>query len=240
MQSGGPKSPLAGAAAAASLMRLFGQRTGLLAPGPQGAPRSPPPSPPPPPSLSVAEPTVAQREPPRRYLWTDAFAVCNCIGLAAAAEAASGSAGGAAGSAQSTGAAGSVGSSEAEFWRRMSLVTIEHVHAVLARHRADDPQRRSGWLAAAAGAADRAHPTRAGLRIGKKLPDLPGGEASTAADEWHRDGQVRKRQPDTPCSQQPVGHEPTSQPSDSKPAIDQPSSSCFQVRHSQLRASVQV
>ena len=67
-----------------------------------------------------------------------------------------------------------------------------------------DPQRRSGWLAAAAGAADKAHPTRAGLRIGKKLPDLPGGEASTAADEWHRDGQVRNRQPTLEPMSQPA------------------------------------
>jgi len=118
---------------------------------------------------------VPQREPPRRYLWTDALAVCNFLGLAQPA------------------CAGAAKAEDADWYRQMAVHTIEHVHAVLARHRADDTQRRTGWLASRGGAADEDHPTRAGLRIGKRLPEVPGGEESTAADEWNRDGQVSER-----------------------------------------------
>lgn len=70
---------------------------------------------------------------------------------------------------------------------------------MLASYRADEshtPQRK-GWLRAthAGGmAADEEHPTRAGLRIGKKLPEIPmastsSAVASAALDDWDRDGQ---------------------------------------------------
>ena len=101
---------------AADLMEAFAERTGLT-----------------------------EREPPRRYLWTDAFAVCNFIALRRA-----------------TGVA------------RCGVLAsklVERVHDVLAPHR--DPE----------------HPTAAGLRIGKQLPERAPGEPYDPNLEWDRDGQ---------------------------------------------------
>jgi hypothetical protein len=56
--------------------------------------------------------------PPTRYLWTDAFAVCNLLGLA-----------------QLTGDAAD---------RALALRLVDQVHHTLGRHRADDP--REGWI----------------------------------------------------------------------------------------------
>jgi hypothetical protein len=81
---------------AAALMRRFAQRTGLVSDRPQ-----------------------------RRYLWTDAFAVANFVGIARA-----------------TGDPACV---------ERALQLIRSVHQVLARHRPDD--RRSRWLGAEAGPA---------------------------------------------------------------------------------------
>ncbi len=99
---------------------------------------------------------------PRRYLWTDAFALCNYLGLARA-----------------TGdAAAHLGSARA---------LVEQVHHVLGRHREDDP--RSGWLSGLPEEAGAAHPTRGGLRIGKPLPERGPGEPFDEGLEWDRDGQ---------------------------------------------------
>jgi hypothetical protein len=98
---------------------------------------------------------------PRRYLWTDAFAVCNLLALARA-----------------TGNA-----SHAE----LALRLIEQVHRTLGRHRADD--RRRGWISGLAEDAGEAHPTRGGLRIGKRLPERAPGEPLDERLEWDRDGQ---------------------------------------------------
>jgi len=49
---------------------------------------------------------------PRRYLWTDAFAVCNFLGLY-----------------QQT---------NDETWKNLSLLLVDQVHRILGRHRADD------------------------------------------------------------------------------------------------------
>ncbi len=73
----------------AQLMRLFAWRTGLSSGGPQ-----------------------------RRYLWTDAFAVCNFLGLA-----------------RQTGE---------KRYTEMAIALIDHVHHVLGRHRRDDA--RTGWI----------------------------------------------------------------------------------------------
>jgi hypothetical protein len=98
---------------------------------------------------------------PVRYLWTDAFAVCNFLGLA--------------------GRGADPGLHV--FARR----TIGQVHAVLGHFRADDA--RSGWLAGPCGQASEGHPTRAGLRIGKPLPERRAGEPFDERLEWERDGQ---------------------------------------------------
>jgi hypothetical protein len=97
----------------------------------------------------------------RRYLWTDAFAVCNFLGLARLT--------------------GEARHSE------LALRLVERVHRTLGRHRDDDPRR--GWISGLAPEAGEAHPTRGGLRIGKRLPERAPGEPLDERLEWDRDGQ---------------------------------------------------
>jgi len=98
---------------------------------------------------------------PQRYLWTDAFAVCNFLGLAHA-----------------TGDAA---------WLRLALKLVDQVHRVLGRHRPDDP--RTGWISGLSEQQGSAHPTAGGLRIGKPLPERAAGERYDERLEWDRDGQ---------------------------------------------------
>jgi hypothetical protein len=119
-------------AQAASLMAGFAERTGL------GSDR-----------------------PEQRYLWTDAFAVCNFLGLARATR-------------------------EARHVD-LALRLVERVHRVLGRHRTDDA--RQGWISGLGEREGEAHPTRGGLRIGKKLPERRAGERFVERLEWDRDGQ---------------------------------------------------
>jgi hypothetical protein len=99
--------------------------------------------------------------PPRRYLWTDAFAVCNELALWRA-----------------TGEA---------YHRELALKLVEQVHSVLGRHRPDDLRR--GWLSGLAEPEGALHPTRGGLRIGKPLPERPPEAPFDERLEWERDGQ---------------------------------------------------
>lgn len=99
--------------------------------------------------------------PPRRYLWTDAFAVCNELALWRA-----------------TGI---------ERHRQRAWALIDQVHHVLGRHRADDARR--GWISGLADREAELHPTRGGLRIGKPLPERPPGATLDERLEWERDGQ---------------------------------------------------
>ncbi len=114
------------------LMMGFADRTGLTGDGPQ-----------------------------RRYLWTDAFAVCNFLALARA-----------------TGE---------QRYEELALRLVDRVHHTLGKHRADDS--RAGWLSGLDERAGEAHPTRGGLRIGKKLPERRPGEPFDDELEWERDGQ---------------------------------------------------
>jgi hypothetical protein len=98
---------------------------------------------------------------PRRYLWTDAFAVCNDLELH-----------------RRTG--------EREPLER-ALRLVEQVHETLGRHRGDDPRR--GWISGLDEEQGRAHPTRGGLRIGKERNERGPDEAQDARLEWERDGQ---------------------------------------------------
>jgi hypothetical protein len=98
---------------------------------------------------------------PRRYLWTDAFAVCNFLGLARVTARAE----------------------YGELARRL----VDHVHRELGRYRADD--ERAGWISGLSEAEGRAHPTRGGLRIGKPLPERSPTEPLDPEAEWDRDGQ---------------------------------------------------
>jgi len=98
---------------------------------------------------------------PRRYLWTDAFAVCNFLGLR-----------------RKTG--------DSRF-TELALSLIEQVHDTLGRHREDD--YRDGWISGLDDQIGENHPTAGGLRIGKKLPERESGEPFDSRLEWERDGQ---------------------------------------------------
>jgi hypothetical protein len=97
----------------------------------------------------------------RRYLWTDAFAVCNLLELARA--------------------------SGENRHLEAALRLIDDVHHTLGLHRADDTRR--GWISCLTAADAEAHPTAGGLRIGKPLPERRAGEAMDERLEWDRDGQ---------------------------------------------------
>lgn len=97
----------------------------------------------------------------RRYLWTDAFAVCTCLALHHRI----------------------AGSTFLDAARAL----VEQVHHVLGRHRDDGP--REGWLSGLDEADGALHPTLGGLRIGKPLPERSAGEPPDGQLEWQRDGQ---------------------------------------------------
>lgn len=99
--------------------------------------------------------------PPRRYLWTDAFAVCNFLGLA-----------------QATGE---------QRYAELALRLVDQVHHTLGRHR--DDETRSGWLSGLKAHEGERHPTRGGLRIGKALPERGPDQSVDERLEWERDGQ---------------------------------------------------
>jgi len=98
---------------------------------------------------------------PRRYLWTDAFAVCNFLGLY-----------------QETGD---------EAFKDLALQLVDQVHRTLGRHRGDDS--RTGWISGLDEEQGRKHPTRGGLRIGKKLQERGPTDPFDESLEWDRDGQ---------------------------------------------------
>ncbi|MGH7449019.1 MAG: hypothetical protein ACRELT_15715 [Longimicrobiales bacterium] len=98
---------------------------------------------------------------PRRYLWTDAFAVCNYLALHR--------------------------HTAAPVWLECARQLVEQVHRVLGRHRADDP--RTGWISGLDETMGARHPTAGGLRIGKPLPERGPAEAPDERLDWDRDGQ---------------------------------------------------
>ena len=99
--------------------------------------------------------------PKQRYLWTDAFAVCNFLGLA-----------------QATGE---------ERYTNLALRLVNQVHHVLGSYRADDS--RIGWISGLSEQEGETHPTRGGLRIGKALPERGVSEPVDEQLEWRQDGQ---------------------------------------------------
>jgi hypothetical protein len=98
---------------------------------------------------------------PRRYLWTDAFAVCNFLGLF-----------------RETGDNRFLG---------VARELVDQVHHILGRHRDDDARR--GWISGLSEVEGERHPTRGGLRIGKRLNERPPHEPANSQLEWERDGQ---------------------------------------------------
>lgn len=99
--------------------------------------------------------------PPRRYLWTDAFAVCNYLELF-----------------RQTGK---------EQYQQDAKRLVSQVHKVLGRHREDDS--RLGWISGLDEQKGEQHPTQGGLRIGKELEERGMDEPYDEHLEWERDGQ---------------------------------------------------
>ncbi len=104
---------------------------------------------------------VSARKAPRRYLWTDAFAVCNFLELF-----------------RQTGD---------EHYRQLALHLVDQVHHVLGRHRDDDS--RTGWISGLDEKEGAMHPTRGGLRIGKEMNERGPDDPYDEQLEWDRDGQ---------------------------------------------------
>ncbi|MDH5203201.1 MAG: hypothetical protein OEW69_08090 [Nitrospirota bacterium] len=98
---------------------------------------------------------------PRRYLWTDAFAVCNFLELY-----------------RQTG--------DAEY-KELALRLVDQVHTILGQHREDD--KRTGWISGLDKQEGLKHPTIGGLRIGKRLNERRPGDVFDEHLEWERDGQ---------------------------------------------------
>ena len=98
---------------------------------------------------------------PRRYLWTDAFAVCNYLELY-----------------HQTGDAEDL---------QLALNLVDQVHSTLGKHHKDS--EHSGWLSGLDEIQACLHPTIAGLRIGKQLNERQSDEVYDDQLEWDRDGQ---------------------------------------------------
>ena len=104
---------------------------------------------------------AAQGKEPRRYLWTDSFAVCNFFELYRQ-------------------------TNDSRFLKP-AVALIDQVHETLGRHRPDDVRR--GWISGLAKKEGREHPTAGGLRIGKALPERRPDEPFDDRLEWDQDGQ---------------------------------------------------
>ena len=104
---------------------------------------------------------VSSREVPRRYLWTDAFAVCNFLEL--------------------------YRQTSDEQYKQLALRLVDQVHHILGRHRDDDS--RTGWISGLDEKEGAMHPTKGGLRIGKGMNERRPDEPYDEQLEWDRDGQ---------------------------------------------------
>jgi len=102
-----------------------------------------------------------ESEHPKRYLWTDAFAVCNFLELFV-----------------KTGN---------EDYLNLALLLVDQVHHILGKHREDDS--RSGWISGLNDHEAEKHPTIGGLRIGKRLNERKPNEPIDQRLEWDQDGQ---------------------------------------------------
>ena len=98
---------------------------------------------------------------PRRYLWTDAFAVCNFLELY-----------------RQTGETS---------YLQTARELVAQVHFVLGSYSEEDS--RSGWISGLGEQVGYKHPTAGGLRIGKPLLERSPEQALDDRVEWDRDGQ---------------------------------------------------
>ncbi len=99
--------------------------------------------------------------PQKRYLWTDAFALCTYLELYRLTRDGS--------------------------FLDTAYTLIGAVHYTLGRHRDDD--ERTGWISGLEAEEGKKHPTIGGLRIGKKLNERGPDEPYDPNMEWDRDGQ---------------------------------------------------
>ena len=98
---------------------------------------------------------------PRRYLWTDAFAVCNFLEF--------------------------YNQTDDEKYKHLALRLVDQVHSVLGRHREDD--ERTGWISGLNEQEGKMHPAKGGLRIGKMMNERKPSGSFNEYLEWDRDGQ---------------------------------------------------
>lgn len=98
---------------------------------------------------------------PHRYLWTDAFAVCNFLEL--------------------------YRQTDDQQYLQLAVKLVDQVHLVLGKHHPHGA--RQGWLSGLDDEQALLHPTCAGLRIGKQLNERQLDEAFDDYLEWDRDGQ---------------------------------------------------
>lgn len=96
---------------------------------------------------------------PVRYLWTDAFAVCNYMGLY-----------------------NLIGDTN---YLELGFKLIYQVHHILGKGHGD----KSGWISGLDEKTGEIHPTIGGLRIGKKLNERGINQEYDEVLEWDRDGQ---------------------------------------------------
>ena len=82
-------------------------------------------------SLTGLEPSTTH---PKRYLWTDAFAVCNYLEL--------------------------FRQTNDKTYMHLALRLVDQVHHILGRHRDDDP--RNGWISGLDEEVGELHPTKGG------------------------------------------------------------------------------
>jgi hypothetical protein len=101
------------------------------------------------------------RKAPRRYLWTDAFAVCNFLGL--------------------------YSQTSDDKYKNLASMLVDQVHNILGCHREDDS--RTGWISGLDEQKGKMHPTKGGLRIGKPMNERSPTERFDERLEWDRDGQ---------------------------------------------------
>lgn len=104
---------------------------------------------------------VTSDHPSRRYLWTDAYAVCNFLELARRLR--------------------------RPDHLDTAVALVDQVHYDLGRYSAADA--RQGWISGLDDDTGRAHPTAGGLRIGKPNPERQPDDPYDPQREWDLDGQ---------------------------------------------------
>ena len=98
---------------------------------------------------------------PKRYLWTDAFAVCNFLEL--------------------------YNLTNDKIYLNLALTLIYQVHHILGKY--NHGNRKGGWISGLNMGEGENHPTQGGLRIGKEMYERSPDEPFNESLEWDRDGQ---------------------------------------------------